>query len=231
VEGLGVNQASAILILSLLDNREYQAVLNANSPSFLVPREPDAGDIMVNYPLLGGQHIWEGVDHLLFVFGLLLLVGGGKPLVWTITAFTLGHSVTLALVTLKILTFSSTLAEFLIAVSIFVLALELAGKENSGLLWKNPWWLAGGFGLLHGMGFAGALAEIGLPQNEVPLALLFFNLGIEIGQLLFIFAVYVLWLLFKSVVPKNPLLMKVPVYTLGGLSAMWCIQRGTELIY
>ena len=231
VDGLGSNQASAILIISLLDDRAYQTVLDSDSSSFIVPREPNVGEIILSYPLLGAQHILEGIDHLLFVFGLLLLVGGGSRLFWTVTAFTLGHSVTLALVTLEIVAFPSDLAELGIALSIFVLALELARKENPGFLWKNPWWLAGGFGLLHGMGFACALAETGLPQNQVPLALLFFNLGIEVGQLLFIAAVYLVWFFSKSIVPDNLLVRKIPVYILGGLSAMWCIQRGMGLIY
>ncbi len=231
VDGLGTNQASAILIISLLDNREYQAVLDSDSPWFVVPREPDMTEIMISYPLLGAQHILEGIDHLLFVFGLLLLVGGGSRLFWTITAFTFGHSITLALVTLNIIAFPSDLAEFIIAASILLLALELARKEDPGFLWKNPWWLAGGFGLLHGMGFAGALAETGLPQNQVPLALLFFNLGIEIGQLVFIVAVYFLWFIFRSILSDRILVRTVPVYILGGFSAMWCIQRGVDLIY
>ena len=231
VDGLAANQASAILIISLLDDRAYQTVLDSDSSSFIVPREPDVGEIIISYPLLGAQHILEGIDHLLFVFGLLLLVGGGSRLFWTITAFTLGHSVTLALVTLEIVVFPSDLAELVIALSIFLLALELSQKENPGFLWKNPWWLAGGFGLLHGMGFAGALAETGLPQNQVPLALLFFNLGIEIGQLLFIATVYLVWFFSRSIVPDNFLVRKIPVYILGGLSAMWCIQRGMEVVY
>ncbi|MEP1595658.1 MAG: HupE/UreJ family protein, partial [Halieaceae bacterium] len=98
-------------------------------------------------------------------------------------------------------------------------------------LWRNPWWLAGGFGLLHGMGFAGALAETGLPQDNVPLALLFFNVGIEIGQIAFIFAVMALWLLVRRPLASwEDRLWPVPVYVLGALSAMWCIERGLEVL-
>ena len=161
---------------------------------------------------------------------LLLLVGWGSRLLWTITAFTLGHSITLALVTLGFFDYPVSLVEFTIALSIFVLALELARRGEGGLFRRYPWWLAGGFGLLHGMGFAGALAEAGLPQDNVPLALLFFNIGIEIGQVTFIFIVMAIWwLLRRPLAPLQDRLLPVPVYILGGLSAMWCIERGIEV--
>ncbi len=231
VEALGANQASAMLMISLLDGRQYQAVLNAEQPSFTVPAEPGTGEVMGDYSLLGMEHIWGGMDHLLFVFGLLLLVGGGTRLLWTITAFTVGHSITLSLVTLGFFDYPVALVEFAIALSIFVLAVELTRVERHDVLWRNPWWLAGGFGLLHGMGFAGALAETGLPQDNVPLALLFFNIGIEVGQLTFIFAALALWwLVRRPLAPWQDRLLPVPVYVLGALSAMWCIERGLEVL-
>ena len=231
VAGLGANQASAMVMVSLLDGRSYQAVLNAEQADFVVPEEPGAGEVMSDYSLLGMEHIWGGIDHLLFVFGLLLLVGGGKRLLWTITAFTVGHSITLSLVTLGFFDYPVALVEFTIALSIFVLAVELTRKQRNDVLWRNPWWLAGGFGLLHGMGFAGALAETGLPQDNVPLALLFFNVGIEIGQIAFIAVVMVLWLLVRRpLAPWQDRLWPVPVYVLGALSAMWCIERGLEVL-
>jgi len=187
--------------------------------------------VMTEYSVLGMEHIWSGIDHLMFVFGLLLLVGGGARLLWTITAFTLGHSITLSLVTLGYFDYPVALVEFTIALSIFILALQLARQDELGVFRRYPWWLAGGFGLLHGMGFAGALAEAGLPQDNVPLALLFFNVGIELGQILFIFAVLGLWYLFRKVIaPWQEKLMPVPVYLLGGLSAMWCIERAMEVV-
>jgi hypothetical protein len=131
-----------------------------------------------------------------------------------------------------------SLIEFAIALSIFVLALELARndrkeatQESQGLFSRYPWWLAGGFGLLHGMGFAGALVEIGLPQNNVPLALLFFNIGIEIGQIVFVLLALGVWRLIKGkMATSQERLALIPVYILGGLSAMWCIERGLEVI-
>ena len=227
VSGLGANQASAMVMVGLLDGRQYQQVLNTEQGGFLIPEEPTAGDVMGDYTWLGMEHIWGGFDHLLFVFGLLLLVGGGSRLLWTITAFTVGHSITLSLVTLGFFDYPVALVEFAIALSIFVLAVELTRTEKHDALWRNPWWLAGGFGLLHGMGFAGALAETGLPQDNVPLALLFFNVGIELGQIAFIFVVLAIWYVIRK--PLNPwqdLLLPVPVYVLGSLSAMWCIERG-----
>jgi hydrogenase/urease accessory protein HupE len=234
VKGLAENQASAMVMLRLIDGRSYQSVVNAEAMEFLIPAQPSESKVMAEYSVLGAEHIWEGPDHLMFVFGLLLLVGGGARLLWTVTAFTVGHSVTLALVTLGLLTYPVALIEFAIAVSIFVLALALARKDNDGFFKRHPWWLASGFGLLHGMGFAGALAEIGLPQGNVPLALLFFNVGIEIGQIVFVVFVLALWwsinrpiVLQRIAIQK---LLPIPVYLLGGLSAMWCIERGLEIL-
>ncbi len=231
VDGLGANQASAMVMVSLLDGRQYQEVLNAEQPAFVVPAESSAGEVMSDYMVLGAEHIWGGIDHLLFVFGLLLLVGGGARLLWTITAFTVGHSITLSLVTLGYFDYPVALVEFTIALSIFVLAVELTRRERNDLLWRNPWWLAGGFGLLHGLGFAGALAETGLPQDNVPLALLFFNVGIELGQIAFILVALALWwVLRRPLAPWQERLRWVPVYLLGVLSAMWCIERGLEVL-
>ena len=231
VEGLAANQASGMVMVSLLDGRQYQQVLNESQPAFVVPAESSAGEVAGDYSLLGMEHIWGGIDHLLFVFGLLLLVGGGGRLLWTITAFTLGHSITLSLVTLGYFDYPVALVEFLIALSIFVLAVELTRTSKHDVLWRNPWWLAGGFGLLHGMGFAGALAETGLPQGNVPLALLFFNVGIEIGQIAFILLVLAIWYLVRRPLASwQDRLMPVPVYILGALSAMWCIERGLEVL-
>jgi hypothetical protein len=214
-------------MVSLLDGRNYQQVLNAEQTEFVIPAESSAGEVAGDYSLLGIEHIWGGMDHLLFVFGLLLLVGGGSRLLWTITAFTVGHSITLSLVTLGYFDYPVALVEFAIALSIFVLAVELTRAARHDILWRNPWWLAGGFGLLHGMGFAGALAETGLPQDNLPLALLFFNVGIEIGQLAFIALAFAVWFVIRRpLAPWRERLLPVPIYVLGALSAMWCIERG-----
>ena len=137
----------------------------------------------------------------------------------------------MSLVTLGYFDYPVALVEFAIALSIFVLAVELARPGKGGLFRKYPWWLAGGFGLLHGMGFAGALAEVGLPQAELPLALLFFNIGIELGQLAFIFVLWGVWLPLRRMLRDwQSRLLPAPVYVLGSLSAMWCIERGLEVL-
>jgi hydrogenase/urease accessory protein HupE len=231
VSGLGENQSSALLRANLADGIFHQAVFTASQPDFTIPEEGSAGTVALDYTWLGAEHIWAGPDHLLFVMGLLLLVGWNRRLIYTVTAFTLGHSVTLAMVTLGLFDYPVSLVEFMIALSIYVLAVELARGEGGGTLWRQPWWLAGGFGLLHGMGFAGALAETGLPQSNVPLALLFFNVGIELGQLAFIaLLVLIAAAGVRTVGERVKVLRPLPVYVLGGLSAMWCIERGLETL-
>jgi hypothetical protein len=230
ISGLAENQAAVLFSLETREGHFYQTLLNTQQPQYQIPGEPTAMSVMREYMQLGAEHIWSGVDHLLFVFGLLLLVGGGKRLLWTITAFTVGHSVTLSLVTLGYFQYPVALVEFAIALSIFVLAVELARKDSGGLFRTYPWCLAGGFGLLHGMGFAGALAEVGLPQGELPLALLFFNIGIELGQIAFIAVIGLSWLILRPLLQHSEQrLLPVPVYVLGALSAMWCIERGLEV--
>jgi hydrogenase/urease accessory protein HupE len=230
VSGLGENQSSALLRVTLADDVFHQAVFTASEPSFTIPAEGSAGSVALGYSWLGAEHIWAGPDHLLFVMGLLLLVGWNRRLILTVTAFTVGHSVTLAMVTLGLFDYPVSLVEFMIALSIYLLAVELA-TGRAGALWRQPWWLAGGFGLLHGMGFAGALAETGLPQSNVPLALLFFNVGIELGQLAFIGLLVACVAVGSKLLPRGmSQLRPVPVYILGALSAMWCIERGLEVL-
>lgn len=228
VSGLGDNQSSALLRLHLAQDVFHQAVFTAAEPQYVVPAEGTAGSVTRDYVVLGAEHIWEGPDHLLFVMGLLFLVGWNRRLILTVTAFTVGHSVTLAMVTLGLFDYPVALVEFMIALSIYVLAVELAREDGGGPLWRQPWWLAAGFGLLHGMGFAGALAETGLPQSNVPLALLAFNIGIELGQLAFIGLLVLLFVAGVRLWGEHRLraLRLLPIYVLGGLSAMWCIERG-----
>ena len=230
VWGLGQNQSSALLRITLVDDIFHQAVFTATEPDFVVPEKGSVGRVALDYTSLGAEHIWAGPDHLLFVMGLLLLVGWNRRLIYTVTAFTLGHSVTLAMVTLGLFDYPVSLVEFMIALSIYVLAVELA-RGSAGALWRQPWWLAGGFGLLHGMGFAGALADTGLPQSNVPLALLFFNVGIELGQLVFIALLVLLAAIGRRLIGERTAAFRpLPVYLLGALSAMWCIERGLEVL-
>jgi len=182
LEGAGTN---VLLQITLLDGRVLRTVLTSDSPSFVVPPRQSVGAVLAVYGRLGVLHLLTGIDHVLFVSGLLLLVRG-RRLALAITAFTLGHSVTLALATLGWISLSPRLVEVAIAGSLVAVASEAARAQTGaaeGPIARAPWRLCFAFGLLHGLGFAGALAQVGLPPNAIPLALVGFNGGIELGQL------------------------------------------------
>ena len=182
--------------------------------------------MITTYFLLGVEHILLGIDHLLFVLALLLLVPGLRMLFWTITSFTLAHSVTLAAATLGFVNFPSRPVEAIIALSILFVASEIIRwrQGHPGISRRWPWLVAFVFGLLHGFGFAGALSEIGLPEHAIPLALLFFNLGVEAGQLLFIAGVLLIWLFLKRLNwPEWS--WRMPAYAIGTVAAFWTIER------
>lgn len=181
------------------------------------------------YIQLGIYHIWTGFDHLLFVFGLLLLVRKRSSLLWTITAFTIAHSITLALATMHVVKVSSAFTEAAIALSIVFLGVELVhhhqGRE--GLASRFPWLVSFLFGLLHGLGFASALSDVGLPPHNIPMALFLFNVGVELGQLSFV----VLMLLLITAIKRTRFqfpnwLYKAPAYMVGVLAMYWFIERG-----
>jgi hydrogenase/urease accessory protein HupE len=228
VEGIAASQANVLLRLVLADGRSMRHVLTADQPSFIVPEREGVLDVMVGYGRLGVEHILTGFDHLLFVLGLVLLVGGGRRLLGTVTAFTLGHSVTLALAVLGFVRMPQQPIEAGIAFSLYVLAVELAPHSDRPptFLERAPWLMAGLFGLLHGLGLAGALAQVGLPQGEIPLALCSFNVGIEVGQLVFVGGVLMVWAGLRALpVRWPPLAAYVPAYVMGTLAAFWCFQR------
>jgi len=180
------------------------------------------------YLALGIEHILLGIDHLLFVLGLLLLVHGPWQLLKTITAFTLAHSLTLALATFGLVSLPPRTIDAAIALSIVFLAVEvLHGRQGRpGLAHRFPWLVAFAFGLLHGLGFAGALAEVGLPAAEVPVALLFFNLGVEIGQLMFVAAVLSLRFATRRLQLTWPAWAEpLPAYVIGTLASFWFMER------
>jgi len=181
------------------------------------------------YTSLGIEHILLGVDHLLFVFALLLIVSDNRRLLLTITAFTIAHSITLAGATLGYIQLPQQPVEAIIALSILFLAMEIIhGKnEHPGAAARWPWLIAFIFGLLHGFGFAGALAEVGLPQQAIPLALIFFNIGVELGQILFVATILFFgWILHRL---KQPALLErsetVATYAIGSLSSFWLFER------
>jgi hypothetical protein len=185
------------------------------------------------YTMLGIEHIPEGLDHLLFVLALLFVVQSGWKLVQTITAFTVAHSITLGLATLGYINTPSAPVEAAIALSIVFLCVEIVHRRRGrpGITFTYPWVVAFAFGLLHGLGFAGALSDIGLPPQEIPLALLFFNLGVEIGQMLFFFAVIAVLavLRFGAGITRDSaayiLGERAIVYGVGVLASYWLIER------
>ena len=186
------------------------------------------------YTALGVEHILLGIDHLLFVLCLLLVVQGVWPLVKTITAFTVAHSITLGLATLGVVQFPPAPVEASIALSIVFLAAEVLRHRRGGglitLTYRAPWMIAFAFGLLHGLGFAGALAELGLHQKEIPNALLFFNLGVEVGQLLFVAVILLSAYALRWIdQERRDLLTRVTAYGIGGLATFWFLQRSAQI--
>ena len=227
VTDLAAAKINALVTVTDVGGASVQRVLGPREPSFRIPVRPTWWDVARGYVVLGVEHILSGPDHLLFVFGLVLLVAGSDLLVRTITAFTFGHSVTLSAAVLGVATVPSRPVEALIALSVLVLAVELArGAGRTTLLRRFPWLMAVAFGLLHGFGFAGALAEAGLPPGDVPLALLAFNAGIEIGQLAFVGAVLLAgaaaWRGSPALAARG---LPGAVYAMGVLAAFWWIER------
>ncbi|WP_270730387.1 HupE/UreJ family protein [Shimia sp. Alg240-R146] len=208
--------------------------LTPSETSFEIPRTPSTFDVIRSYLPLGVEHILEGFDHLLFVFALILLISDRWRLVGAITAFTVAHSITMAVATFGLISLPGPPVEAVIALSIMFLASELfyKGGETMRLSERFPWTVSFSFGLLHGFGFAGALREIGLPEMDIPMALLSFNLGVEIGQLLFVAAILSIGALVRLV--AGPMLARaaprsatwtVSVYAIGTVSAFWFIER------
>ncbi len=231
ISGLSGSGINVILNLRLADGRAAQTLLGAGDTSFVVPQPVMQPPVFSHYMTLGVEHLLLGFDHMLFVLGLLLLVRRPSTLLLTVMAFTLGHSCTLALAARGLVSVNPALTELAIAISILLLALNVVRPTDAPptLLSRWPALMAAAFGLLHGLGFAGALAGIGLPQDGIPLALLAFNLGIEAGQLLLIAAALALAALWRRVpvvrLPQAALIRLLPAYVMGSLAAYWCMQR------
>jgi hydrogenase/urease accessory protein HupE len=228
VKGLDVTATDVLVRVDYLDGTSFTHRLVPESPSVIVPEQPGQLEVIGTYLVLGVEHILLGVDHLLFVLALLLIVRGLRRLVATITAFTVAHSITLAAATLGFVHVPSAPVEATIALSILFLATELARRrsgqadEGASLTLRFPWVVAFTFGLLHGFGFAGALSEVGLPDRAIPLALLFFNVGVEIGQLAFVAAV----LLAGRAVRRTPAwAYQATAYVIGSVAAYWVFER------
>jgi hydrogenase/urease accessory protein HupE len=229
VHGLADAGTNVLLRISLADGRQLRALLSAREPDFEVPPRADRLGVAASFFGLGVEHLATGLDHVLFVTGLVCLVRRGRRLFSAITAFTAGHSVTLALAVLGVVRLPSGLVEVGIAGSLVWLALEIVrarGAVASGLLSRRPWLMAFGFGLLHGLGFAGALREAGLPQQEIPLALFTFNLGIEAGQLgLVALLLLAARALRPAPVPWRNLAPRFAAEAIGVLGVFFCLER------
>jgi hydrogenase/urease accessory protein HupE len=228
IDGLQALQTDVLLLIQLQDGSQHSAILRPASPVFTIPLEASKLEVATDYWRLGTVHILEGADHLLFVLALLLIVSGLGELVKAVTAFTVAHSITLALATLGVVHMPAAPTEAVIALSILFLATEIIHKHNGqiSLTERYPWVIAFTFGLFHGLGFAGALSEIGVPQHEVPLALLMFNVGVETGQLLFIAVIVSVMALFRRLPLQAPQgAWRVAPYAIGSVAAFWTIQR------
>jgi hypothetical protein len=228
IEGLSSTLTDVLVRVSLEDGRSWTRLLKPHESSFELDGRQSWLAVAGSYFRFGVEHIWLGVDHLLFVLGLLLIVRGTRLLVETITAFTVAHSLTLAAATLGWASLPSKPVEAVIALSIVFLASELVRQLDGeeGVTARRPWLVAFVFGLLHGFGFAGALRDVGLPAADVPLALLFFNLGVEAGQLAFVAGVLLCAALIRRVRGPAPLaLQRATAYGIGSISAYWLVER------
>ncbi|WP_455218726.1 HupE/UreJ family protein [Kaarinaea lacus] len=228
VDGLQFTSTDVLLRLEFLNSGSQTARLTPAGPTYIVAAESSTIEIIGTYLWLGVEHILLGIDHLLFVFALLIIVSGVRRLVWTITAFTIAHSITLAGATLGYVHVPQQPVEAIIALSILFLATEIIHSRRGrvGYAERWPWMVAFIFGLLHGFGFAGALAEVGLPEQAIPLALVFFNVGVELGQLFFVGVVLSLGWLFHRIkaFPLQPAEL-VTTYVIGSIAAFWTIER------
>jgi hydrogenase/urease accessory protein HupE len=228
IRGLEGTMTDALVRIEFADGSAWVKRLTPQEPAAAIPARQGGWAVAGEYLRLGVEHILGGVDHLLFVLALLLITRGFGRLVKTVTAFTVAHSITLALATLGLVHVPQRPVEAVIALSIVFVAAEIvhARRGREGMAARAPWMVAFTFGLLHGFGFAGALSEIGLPAGHIPLALFFFNVGVEVGQLLFIAAVLSLVALVRHLrLPLPGWAELVPPYAIGSVAMFWVLQR------
>ena len=242
IEGLSTTLTDVLVRIESLGGAIQTERLSPLKTSFVVQAVPGAGEVAVTYLRLGIEHILFGFDHLLFVLALVMLVRGWARVAVTVTAFTVAHSITLAAATLGFVSVPGPPLEAAIALSIVLVAVEIVNDRRGtpSLAARWPWVVAFCFGLLHGFGFAGALAEVGLPHQAIPVALLFFNLGVEIGQLAFVAAVLAAgWIFHRAVAFRfEPALVQktvnrldvIAVYAIGAIAAFWLIERTSAFL-
>jgi hydrogenase/urease accessory protein HupE len=232
IDGLTGVQIDVLLRITLANGDSHSVILRPKSPSFVIPERASKGAVSWSYLKMGVEHILGGIDHLLFVLALVVIVPNRWMLFKTITAFTVAHSITLVLASLGVVNVPSGPTEAVIALSIVFLAVEIVHSRQGKFSFaeRYPWVVAMTFGLFHGLGFAGALSEVGLPQHEIPLALLMFNVGVELGQIAFVLAILIVIGLFRLASDRLPSLALlnrwqwVP-YVIGCVAAYWTIER------
>jgi hydrogenase/urease accessory protein HupE len=236
IEGVGERYSAALVKVFWVDGQSRVYTLTAGQLRVQLYGSADdrrgMGEIARAYLVLGVEHILGGFDHLLFVFSLLFLVGFQRKLVWTITAFTLAHSLTLASAALGWVTLRSPPVEATIALSIVLVAAEALHQRDT-LARRLPAMVAFLFGLVHGLGFAGALTEIGLPQKHLAVALLTFNLGVELGQLLTVGLAWLVWLGLRRWPSGWPLIVRARIpllYGMGSIAAYWSWLRIAAMV-
>jgi hydrogenase/urease accessory protein HupE len=239
IEGLSATSTDVLVRIETLAGAIQTERLSPTRTAFVVQAAPGAAEVATTYLRLGVEHILFGFDHLLFVLALVILVRDWRRVAVTVTAFTIAHSITLAAATLGVVNVPGPPVEASIALSIMLVAVEIVNARHGkpSLTARLPWLVAFSFGLLHGFGFAGALAEVGLPQHAIPVALLFFNVGVEIGQLVFVAAVLSLIWALRHVASRrwDATLVRRAVdrldvtvaYGIGVVAAYWLIERTT----
>lgn len=228
-----LSKTDAEVIVKYDDNGRSGSIrLNIANPSYTFQQVPSSLQTIKSYTLFGIQHILEGYDHLLFVLCLLIIASSLKKLLWAITGFTIAHSLTLVFSALELVSLPIAPVEAMIALSIVFLAVEIAKHNTESLSYRYPVAVSSSFGLLHGFGFASVLLELGLPQDDKLLALGFFNVGVEIGQLIFIAAVLALMAIVKTVFAKrlsvkyrNKNVQQIASYFIGSMASFWLIER------
>jgi hydrogenase/urease accessory protein HupE len=231
IDGLQSTLTDVLIRIESLKGKEQIQLIKPDAPTWTIPASSAAGPAVPQYLVLGIEHIWTGIDHLLFVLGLMLLVTGFRELLKTITAFTLAHSMTLGAAALGWVHVAPAPVEAVIALSILYLAVQLTTRAEHARLdtftRRYPWVIALCFGLLHGFGFAGALSEVGLPDHSIAMALLLFNVGIELGQIAFVAGVLVsLRVLEQSFPPRCSIRVRWALpQVIGSLAAFWFIER------
>jgi len=234
VEGLQSTQMNVLVRLQASDGIAQSLVLSPAERTAVFTETASSLSVVQAYFVLGAEHIWFGIDHLLFVLTLLLLADGWRRLLALITAFTVAHSITLSLASLGLATVPGAPVEALIALSIVLAAAEgiKPAEERTSLMARAPWVVAFAFGLLHGFGFAGALAEIGLPQSDVLLSLLFFNIGVEAGQIAFVACVVCATTILSRLAGQGfaQIVGRAVTYVAGSIAAFWFFERTAAVL-